>query len=577
MGEMQPKSDAQLLREYAESGSESAFTELVTRHTDLVYSAALRQVPSSDLACDVAQNVFTGLARSARTLTGKLNPDASLAGWLCRCTRNQALNLRRDDFRRHSRERQAMETLHPSIETAPDWDRLRPLLDQAISGLNEADHDALVLRYFKNQDLCSVGLALGVSDDTAQKRVARALEKMREYLAHHGITTTGAALALAISANAVQAAPVGLAVTISTAAVLAGTTFATTTTATAIKTIAMTTLQKTIITAALATAVGTGIFEAHQASQLRDQLQTLQKQQAPLTEQLAQLQAENKQLSNLVAQAKDQKSLSQAQFNELLKLRGQTGQTRTALQELAKLKSSAAQQSGTIPAFLTNAMAQGMSMAEKSNKKVALAKLDRMKEKLHLTDDQAQAISDIMVKNIENSSQQVLNAMQGKQQMPPQDQATLSALQNEEAAIKALLTPDQLAVYPDFKQAETITSAKNSAQADLTMMTSEMDLSQEQQDKVNSALYQLNLDQASALQKNQEAIAQARATGKFPDFFHLQIETQKQTLENKLKALDGILTPEQLKTYEQKQLDMIDMQTSAMKMFLPQTTNGVAQ
>ena len=348
-------------------------------------------------------------------------------------------------------------------------------------------------------------------------------------------------------------------------------------TATVTKVIAMTTLQKTIITAALAAAVGTGIYEARQASTLRTQIQTLQQQQAPLTEQLAQLQAENMQLSNLIAQAKDQKSLSQAQFNELLKLRGQTGQTRTALQELAKLKKSVAQQSGTIPAFLTNAMAQGMSMAEKSNKKVALAKLDRMKEKLHLTDDQAQAISDIMIKNIENSSQQVLNAMQGKQQIPPQDQATLSALLNEEAAIKALLTPDQLAVYPDFKQAETIASAKNSAQADLTMMTGEMDLSQEQQDKVNSALYQLNLNQASALQKNQEAIAQARATGKFPDFFHLRIETQKQTLENKLKALDGILTPEQLKTYEQKQLDMIDMQTSAMKIFLPQTTNGVAQ
>jgi DNA-directed RNA polymerase specialized sigma24 family protein len=72
MGEMQPKSDAQLLREYAESGSESAFTELVTRHTDLVYSAALRQVPSSDLARDVAQNVFTSLARDARTLAGEI-------------------------------------------------------------------------------------------------------------------------------------------------------------------------------------------------------------------------------------------------------------------------------------------------------------------------------------------------------------------------------------------------------------------------------------------------------------------------------------------------------------------------
>ena len=181
-----------------------------------------------------------------------------------------------------------------------------------------------------------------------------------------------------------------------------------------------------------------------------------------------------------------------------------------------------------------------------------------------------------MIKNIENSSQQVLNAMQGKQQMPPPDQATSSGSQNEEVAIKALLTPDQLATYPDFKQAETITSAENSAQSELTMLSGEMDLSQEQQDKVHSALYQLDLNQASAPQ-NQEAIAQARASGNYADFVNLLIETQKQTLENKLKALDGILTPEQLKTYEQKQLDMIDMQTSAMKMFLPQTTNGAAQ
>jgi RNA polymerase sigma factor (sigma-70 family) len=150
-----------------------------------------------------------------------LNPDASLAGWLCRCTRNLALNLRRDDFRRHSRERQAMETLHPSPETPPDWDRLRPILDEAISGLNDADHDALVLRFFKNHDLRTVGLMMGVSADTAQKRVDRALEKLRGHLAQKGITTTAAALSVVIAANAIQAAPVGLAVTISAAATIA--------------------------------------------------------------------------------------------------------------------------------------------------------------------------------------------------------------------------------------------------------------------------------------------------------------------------------------------------------------------
>ena len=345
MGEMQSKSDAQLLQEYAESGSESAFTELVTRHTDLVYSAALRQVPSSDQACDVAQNVFSSLARGARTLAGSLNPDASLAGWLCRCTRNQALNLRRDDFRRHSRERQAMEHLHPSPETAPDWDRFRPILDETLSGLNEADYDALVLRFFKNQDLRSVGLALGVSDDTAQKRVSRALEKLRDSLAHHGITTTGAALAMAVSTHAVQAAPAGMAVTISSAAMLTGTSLAATTTATAIKTIAMTTIQKTLIAATIAAAVGTGFYEARQASNWRDQAQTLQQQQAPLVEQVAQLQSDNGSLSNRVAQAGRTPSLSSERLRELLRLRSEVGalrrQQRELEQKLAEAQSKA--------------------------------------------------------------------------------------------------------------------------------------------------------------------------------------------------------------------------------------------
>ena len=565
-------SDLELLQDYTRNKSEESFTALVNRHLNLVYSAALRQVRSPQLAEEVAQSVFTDLARNA----GKLKPDTVLTAWLYQVARRTAIDVVRRESRRQLREHIASE-MNTMNTAAADWTHIEPLLDEAMDALNDTDRAAVLLRYFENKSLREVGQSLGTSDDTAQKRVSRAVERLRELFTKRGVTVGASGLVVVISANAVQAAPAGLAATISAAGVLAGTTLAATATATVTKTIAMTTLQKTLITATIAAAVGMGIFEAHRASQLHDQVQTLQQQQTPLAEQLAQLQAENMQLSNLVAQAKDQKSLSQAQFNELLKLRGQTGQTRTALQELTKLKDSATQQNGALPAYFSNALAQGISMAEKSNKKAALAKLDRMKEKLHLTDDQAQAISDIMVKNIENGSQQTLNltlnAMQGKQQMPPQDQATLNALQNEEAAIKALLTPDQLAVYPDFKQAETITSAKNSAQADLTMMTGEMDLSQEQQDKVNSALYQLNLNQAST----QEAIAQARASGNYADFVNLRSETQKQTLENKLKALDGILTPEQLKIYEKKQLDMIDMQTSAMKMFLSHTTNGVAQ
>ena len=122
MGEMQVESDAKLLRDYAEHGVERAFTEIVNRHTNLVYSAALRQVDSPDVAADVAQQAFLGLARSAQSLSGKLAGDASLAGWLCRSARNISLNLRRDEFRRHSRERQGMQPQNLLPESAPDWD-----------------------------------------------------------------------------------------------------------------------------------------------------------------------------------------------------------------------------------------------------------------------------------------------------------------------------------------------------------------------------------------------------------------------------------------------------------------------
>jgi len=283
MGEMQEQSDAQLLRAYAESGHEPAFREIVTRHTDLVYSAALRQMDSSDLARDVAQSVFTDLARKARPLADKLTDGSSLVGWLYRSTRFAALNHLRDDRRRLAHERQAMEQLITHSETAPDWERVRPVLDEAMADLSDEDREALLLRYFKNHDFRAVGQALGVSDDAAQKRVSRAVERLREFFAKRGVTVGAGGLVVVISANAVQAAPVGLAVAISASAALAGATVAATATATTAKTIAMTTLQKTLVATTLAAAIGTGIYEARQASQLRAQLTTIQQQRLPAT------------------------------------------------------------------------------------------------------------------------------------------------------------------------------------------------------------------------------------------------------------------------------------------------------
>src|SRR4051794_7332306 len=125
---MDQKSDAQLLRDYAEHGVEAAFAELVHRHTNLVYSAALRQVDSPDAAAEIAQLVFISLARGAQALSPRLAADAALGGWLCRVARNLSLNARRDEYRRQHREREAMPDLLPSSEPPPEWEGLRRVL-----------------------------------------------------------------------------------------------------------------------------------------------------------------------------------------------------------------------------------------------------------------------------------------------------------------------------------------------------------------------------------------------------------------------------------------------------------------
>lgn len=346
---MNPKSDSELLREYANGNAEWAFAEIVHRHTSLVYSAALRQVLSPDLAAEVAQTVFVGLARGARALSPRLSPEASLAGWLCRSARNVSLNLRRDEFRRRSRERLAMEQPDTNPEASPDWDKLRPVVDEALSELSETDHDALVMRYFKNQDLLSVGLALGVSDDAAQKRISRALEKLRDFLSRRGITTTAATLAVLLSANAVQTAPAGLAVAISSAAALAGTALTSTTAATiATQALVMTTLQKTlVILAIVAAGMATPLVIQHNALvKLRKENLALREQVGPL----AQLTAENERLSNLVTRSTQPAPVPAS--SEVLRLRGDVGLLRRENEELGRLL---AQQQKTTTEFIPSA------------------------------------------------------------------------------------------------------------------------------------------------------------------------------------------------------------------------------
>lgn len=210
---MPNKSDAQLLREYAADGREPAFGEIVARHTDLVYSAALRQSGAPEAAREIAQSVFIDLARKARTLAKELDEHASLAGWLYRGTRYAVLNSLRDERRRQARDKIVMEQFNPAPAAEDDWACVAPVLDEAMSELGDADREAVLLRYFQNQDFQAVGRALGVSEDAAQKRVSRAVDRLRDLLTERGVAVGATGLVLLISANSIQAAPSGIAAT----------------------------------------------------------------------------------------------------------------------------------------------------------------------------------------------------------------------------------------------------------------------------------------------------------------------------------------------------------------------------
>lgn len=213
--------DSELLRRWTAQRDEAAFGELVRRYVDFVYGCALRRLAGdAHLAKDVTQLVFCDLARRAGGLEGR----AVLGGWLHTSTRFAAAKAVRGEQRRRAREEIAF-AMKANDDAAVEWERLRPVLDEAIDELGEQDREAVVLRFFEGRSFAEIGARLQLTENTARMRVERALEKLHGRLGRRGIGSTAVALGVALAGNAAMAAPAGLAGVVTTSAV-AGTTTA---------------------------------------------------------------------------------------------------------------------------------------------------------------------------------------------------------------------------------------------------------------------------------------------------------------------------------------------------------------
>jgi len=217
--------DGRLLRQYVKRGperesqqkSQAAFSALVARHLDFVYSVCRREVGDAALAEDVTQVVFLLLARKAPAL----RPGDSLTGWLFQTARFAARNARRRESVRQTREQEAgLEMLHQTGQ-ADDalWDRISPALNDALASLGAKDREAVLLRFAHSLSFPELGAALGTSEDAARMRLNRAVDRLRRSLTKGGVVVSGAALAVLLADRAVQSTPAACA---AAAASLAG-------------------------------------------------------------------------------------------------------------------------------------------------------------------------------------------------------------------------------------------------------------------------------------------------------------------------------------------------------------------
>src|SRR5579864_6300785 len=195
----------ELLAEFRKSRAESAFSELVRRYTNLVYSVARRRLLDTSLVQEAVQTVFIRLAKAVPNVRG----DAELAAWLHRTAVHASIDLWRSETRRRAREQQAVSMQTDQIETTP-WNDIAPILDDALNKLNNTDRQAILLRFFEQKSMRELGLTCGIGEDAAKMRVSRAMDRLRSIFAARGVVCGAAGLAVLLGERAVEAAPSGL-------------------------------------------------------------------------------------------------------------------------------------------------------------------------------------------------------------------------------------------------------------------------------------------------------------------------------------------------------------------------------
>ncbi len=532
----------QLLQEYAAGRSEQAFTTLVSRHINLVYSAALRSINNPSQAEEITQSVFLTLAQKARGM----NRNTILSGWLYQTARLTASNFIRGENRRLEREHRAHLESTMNDPEPEAWPRVGPMLDEAMAQLPDKDRNAIVLRFFEGKPLRAVGDALGSSEDAAKMRVNRALDKLRDFFHSRGITMSATALATAIAENSIQAAPAGLAAAVAAGALKGS---AAASLLTLIKgALSMTTSAKIGITLGVCVATTVIGLQYQQISSQTHVVKDLQTQVAQLAPQVASNQEMAAQVEQLKAQNAAYAKTIDTMKHDVAKARSHASEAiaakTTAAAKQTDAKSNGMQDMFKDPAVLAALKDSQLVMFKKQYSGFVKA--------MNMTPDQADQFYNVLL----DQGSKGIEMLQGGKMDP-------TAMATSQDDLKNLLGEDGMTKFNDYTQnvaAQTMLDLYKGNFVDNPLTpTQEKQLMETMQTANQSAAAPSQADIAKASQ------------GDISGMMEQQMQRQQQINQTILDQAAAYLTPDQLQTLASSQSNMLAMQKAgtamAQKMF----------
>ncbi len=203
--------DTALLDRWNETRDADAFSEIVSRHSGMVYGACMRILQDPAAAEDVSQECFIGLA------TGRTRIRTALGGWLHKAATHGSLNRLRAEKRRKEREKRFVQK--SKSYTEPTWSDIQDHLDEAIAALPDKLRDPIVAHLFEGQTYDAIASETGAPSSTVASRVQRGISLIRKTLNRKGISASVTAVASALALGTAEAAPAPLTIALTKLAI----------------------------------------------------------------------------------------------------------------------------------------------------------------------------------------------------------------------------------------------------------------------------------------------------------------------------------------------------------------------